>query len=391
MVVLYPPRICRVDEVVIFVVVVAFIVVVVAIMSVVIVFVAVVTVSIDIVVITVIIVDSVGAVVASVIIVVLVLVVVVVVVYWVIVLVRWFAIVFVVVVKRIAVVFGVIVVFVLVRVVIVVVECVSSGGTRKIWGPDVPSLKGKTTRATPSTVTTDIVEVPVEIRELHRIVTLSIDVFYVNKIPFFITLSHKLMFTTVTHLANRKISTIFKALKSIFYYYLQKGFQILTIKADNEFAPLTEMLYELPGAPTLNLTSANEHEPNIERRIRVVKERTRAVRHSIPFTSIPVKMLTHMVFFVVKLLNYFPAKGGVSTHFSPKTIMSGQTLNYKQCSLPFGTYCQVHEEDGPRNSLIARTSGALSDRGSGGKMTIFSNGSYDQSEYPNPLIYTPLR
>jgi hypothetical protein len=29
-------------------------------------------------------------------------------------------------------------------------------------------------------------------------------------------------------------------------------------------------------------------------------------------------------------------------------------------------------------------------RGSGGKMTIFSNGSYDQSEYPNPLIYTPI-
>ena len=38
-------------------------------------------------------------------------------------------------------------------------------------------------------------------------------------------------------------------------------------------------------------------------------------------------MVTHMVFFVVKLLNYFPAKGGVSTHYSPKTNMSGQTLN----------------------------------------------------------------
>jgi hypothetical protein len=66
-----------------------------------------------------------------------------------------------------------------------------------------------------------------------------------------------------------------------------------------------------------------------------------------------------MVFFVVKLLNHFPAKGGVSTQFSPKTIMSGQTLNYKQCSLPFGTYCQVHEEDEPCNSQRARTSGAL--------------------------------
>jgi hypothetical protein len=71
-------------------------------------------------------------------------------------------------------------------------------------------------------------------------------------------------------------------------------------------------------------------------------------------------MVTHMVFFVVKLLNYFPAKSGVSTQFSPKTIMSGQQLNYKQCSLPFGTYCQVHEEEGPRNSLIARTAGAIS-------------------------------
>ena len=79
-------------------------------------------------------------------------------------------------------------------------------------------------------------------------------------------------------------------------YYLQKGFQIVTVTADNEFAPLVELMYELPGAPTLNLASANEHEPYIERRIQVVKERTHAVRHSIPFTQISAKMLTHMVF-----------------------------------------------------------------------------------------------
>ncbi len=143
-------------------------------------------------------------------------------------------------------------------------------------------------------------------------------------------------------------------------YYLQKGFQIMTVTADNEFAPLGELMYDLPGAPTLNLTSANKHEPFIERRIRVIKERVRAVRHSLPFTNIPVRMLTHMTFFVVKMLNYFPVKGGVSQQYSLKTIMSGQTLNYKQCSLPFGTYCQVHEEDGPRNSLAARTQGAIS-------------------------------
>ena len=230
----------------------------------------------------------------------------------------------------------------------------------KIWGPNVPLLKGKTTHKTPSAVPSDIVEIPVEIRQLHRNVTMSIDIFFVNKIPFFLTLSRKICFTTVTHLANRKTATIFAAFKSIFTYYLQKGFQIVTVTADNEFAPLAELMYDLPGAPTLNLTSANEHEPYIERRIRVIKERTRAVRHSLPFKQIPIKMLTHMVFFTIKMINYFPAKGGVSAQYSPKTIMSGQTLNYKQCSLPFRTYCQVHEEDGPRNSLVARTSGAIS-------------------------------
>jgi hypothetical protein len=41
--------------------------------------------------------------------------------------------------------------------------------------------------------------------------------------------------------------------------------------------------------------------------------------------------------------------------------MSGKTLDYKKhLSLQLGQYCQVHEEDNPRNSQIARTKGAIS-------------------------------
>jgi hypothetical protein len=67
-----------------------------------------------------------------------------------------------------------------------------------------------------------------------------------------------------------------------------------------------------------------------------------------------------MVFYAVKLLNYFPVKGGVSEIYGPKAIMSGEVLDFKKFSLPFGSYCQVHEEKLPRNSLVGRTLGAIS-------------------------------
>ena len=35
---------------------------------------------------------------------------------------------------------------------------------------------------------------------------------------------------------------------------------------DNEFSPLEEQLVNLPGAPRLNLTSAGEHEPFVEKK-----------------------------------------------------------------------------------------------------------------------------
>ncbi len=171
----------------------------------------------------------------------------------------------------------------------------------------------------------------------------------------------------------------------------------MTVTADNEFAPLAELFYELPGAPTLNLTSANKHEPYIERRVRVVKERVRSVRHSLPFKSIPIRMLSHMIFFTVKMLNNFPVKGGISIQYSPKTIMSGHMLNYKQCSLPFGSYCQVHKEDGQRNSLAARTQGAISlgpsTNQQGGQLflslntgKVISRRSYTALPMPSPVI-----
>jgi hypothetical protein len=142
-------------------------------------------------------------------------------------------------------------------------------------------------------------------------------------------------------------------------YYLQRGFQIVFIKGNREFAPLEAWMATIYGAPKLNLASANKHVPEIERKIRVIKERVRAVIYSIPFNSLSARMLVHAVIFVTKQLNLFPVKGGLLSKLSPKQIMPGEVVHYMFCAMGFGRYCQIHEEDQPCNGMVARTQGAI--------------------------------
>jgi hypothetical protein len=50
----------------------------------------------------------------------------------------------------------------------------------KIWGPNIAALKGKTTHSKPEVVVMNIVRIPKEIREVHKIISMSIDTFFVN-------------------------------------------------------------------------------------------------------------------------------------------------------------------------------------------------------------------
>jgi hypothetical protein len=152
----------------------------------------------------------------------------------------------------------------------------------------------------------DVIEVPNEIRQMHKRVTLTIDFFFVNDVPYFVTFSLRICFLSVMHLQNRKIETIFKALKAMHNYYLQRGFQIVFIKGDGEFKPMEGMMSELYGAPKLNLSSAKEHVPEIERKIRVIKEQVRAVVYSLPVNALPAVVLVNAVLFVTKQLSLFP-------------------------------------------------------------------------------------
>ena len=87
--------------------------------------------------------------------------------------------------------------------------------TEDILGPEVGSLKGKTVRIGAKSVQVDLEQVPVTIMERYRRVTLGADIMFVNKIPFFVTISRAIKFGTLELLKNRKIPTIMEAARHV--------------------------------------------------------------------------------------------------------------------------------------------------------------------------------
>ena len=62
----------------------------------------------------------------------------------------------------------------------------------KIWGPNIAALKGKTTQKQPEPIVLDTIPIPKNVQDLHRLIWMSMDVFFVNKIPFLLTLGRNI-------------------------------------------------------------------------------------------------------------------------------------------------------------------------------------------------------
>jgi hypothetical protein len=55
-----------------------------------------------------------------------------------------------------------------------------------------------------------------------------------------------------------------------------------------------------------------------------------------------------------------PPSSGISQTYSPRTIITGTTLdNRKHCRLPFGAYIETHEDNKPSNTIRERTRAAI--------------------------------
>ena len=219
------------------------------------------------------------------------------------------------------------------------VTCADIDAAEYIFGPNVGALRGKTVRRPTPHVQSGVDAVPNDVMALHNHVTLTIDLMFVNNLPFFVTKSRGIQFTTVEFLKNCQVATVQACFASVVSLYTSRGFIVDNIFAVHEFEPLR------PWHPNLNTPAADEHVPDIKHHLRTIKDTTRSTYRTLPFHHLPRIALIHLVKNAVFWINAVPTNDGITRQYYPRYIMTGQhLLASKHAVIPFGAYVQTHEQ-----------------------------------------------
>ena len=256
-----------------------------------------------------------------------------------------------------------------------------------IFGPDIGSLKGKTTRQNPPIVESPVTPVPTNILKRYQKVTLCVDIMYVNRVAMVVSISRNIKFGTIEAIPNNKSGVILKSVQAIIQIYRRNGFVVELVLMDGEFAHLRGELASM--GVMLNDTSRDKHVGDVERFIRTIKERMLAIYNTLPFQKVPARLIVEMGKASVFWLNSVPQKNGLASEFRPRTIVTGQKLDFKRhCRFQFGQYVQTHEEH--NNSMSPRTVGALALRPTGNAQGSFYFMSLSAGRVLNRLRGTAL-
>lgn len=241
-----------------------------------------------------------------------------------------------------------------------------------IFGPDIGSLKGKTVRKSTEHVEIPSITIPSELMSRYCEVIIGADIMYVNKLPFMVTISRNIKFSTAELILDQKHETLLSSIKSVRNLYLKRGFAVKTVLMDGQFEVLRGDLAGL--GITLNTVARGEHVPEVERHIRTIKERARSVFNTLPFRKLPGRMIAELIYLSVFWLNSFPARDGISDVLSPRAIVVGASVDFtKHVKLEYGTYVQAHEEHD--NSMATRTA----------RRVLFLQPQHRKSTQQNPL------
>ena len=152
-----------------------------------------------------------------------------------------------------------------------------------IYGPHLPGVRGKTVRKSPDHVVTDWVEKVPRVIPSQECLTLAADVFFVNEIPFLLTVSRKIKFCTVEYIPSRTAEQLDSSLAKVCRLYGRASYKVRVILLDMEFQPVQDFL---PENVICNCAAAREHVGEVKHEIRTMKELTRGTLTTLPYSCL---------------------------------------------------------------------------------------------------------
>ena len=214
-----------------------------------------------------------------------------------------------------------------------------------IFGKDVATLKGKSTRPHLPVVTRkDVVDLPPELQISE--VELAMDVLFINDQAFFHAKDRTIKFKglvplgTVGKKKSYSVKDLFEGLDKILRHYNKAAIRIAMIHADKEFKPRFEEVEDRWDI-ALNFSAPDEHVPDIERENRTLQDRFRVALYRLPFKIIPRLMIRELAMRVTWNGTCFPAKGGISKHYSPRMTVSNRAVDCENIScIPLVIMCR---------------------------------------------------
>ena len=220
-----------------------------------------------------------------------------------------------------------------------------------VFGPPTATLKGRTTKkASPPIV--PIAPVVIEANQ-----SVEIDVMFVNRLPFLVAIIVPLGYSLVDYVPNRKEKEIHESLFKFITKIRSRGITITHVVSDNEGSAHTAETKLNSMSIQLSTTAAGEKAHRVERRIRFIKERVRAIIHSLPY-RLCAKLLTYCVYYANWCTNNHKMAMSSQTR-TPHEQFTGRNLQAsRDLRHAFGDYVQATIPH-TNNSMQARTEACI--------------------------------